>query len=151
MLRLLEKEAVVQHYTLESLGFEPDQLELLHEAAIRRPWGMVLLTGPTGSGKSTTLHTAIKAIKSPRKNIITVEDPVEYRQPGIQQVQVKTEIGFDFARSLRSILRQDPDIIMVGEIRDAGDGADRGARGAHRPPRAHRPCTPTTRSPPSSA
>ena len=87
--------------------------------AIRRPWGMVLLTGPTGSGKSTTLHTAIKAIKSPRKNIVTVEDPVEYRQPGIQQVQVKTEIGFDFARSLRSILRQDPDIIMVGEIRDA--------------------------------
>jgi type II secretory ATPase GspE/PulE/Tfp pilus assembly ATPase PilB-like protein len=80
---------------------------------------MVLLTGPTGSGKSTTLHTAIKAIKSPRKNIITVEDPVEYRQPGIQQVQVKSEIGFDFSRSLRSILRQDPDIIMVGEIRDA--------------------------------
>ena len=80
---------------------------------------MVLLTGPTGSGKSTTLHTAIKAIKSPRKNIVTVEDPVEYRQPGIQQVQVKSEIGFDFARSLRSILRQDPDIIMVGEIRDA--------------------------------
>jgi type II secretory ATPase GspE/PulE/Tfp pilus assembly ATPase PilB-like protein len=79
---------------------------------------MVLLTGPTGSGKSTTLHTALKAIKSPRKNIITVEDPVEYRQPGIQQVQVKAEIGFDFARSLRSILRQDPDIIMVGEIRD---------------------------------
>jgi type II secretory ATPase GspE/PulE/Tfp pilus assembly ATPase PilB-like protein len=86
---------------------------------VRRPWGMVLLTGPTGSGKSTTLHTAIKAIKSPRKNIITVEDPVEYRQPGIQQVQVKGEIGFDFSRSLRSILRQDPDIIMVGEIRDA--------------------------------
>jgi type II secretory ATPase GspE/PulE/Tfp pilus assembly ATPase PilB-like protein len=81
--------------------------------------GIVLLTGPTGSGKSTTLHTGIKAIKSPRKNIVTVEDPVEYRQPGIQQVQVKSEIGFDFARSLRSILRQDPDIIMVGEIRDA--------------------------------
>jgi type II secretory ATPase GspE/PulE/Tfp pilus assembly ATPase PilB-like protein len=79
----------------------------------------VLLTGPTGSGKSTTLHTALKAIKSPRKNIITVEDPVEYRQPGIMQVQVKSEIGFDFARALRSILRQDPDIIMVGEIRDA--------------------------------
>src|SRR5437899_11192581 len=79
---------------------------------------MVLITGPTGSGKSTTLHTALKFIKSPRKNIVTVEDPVEYRQPGIQQVQVKSEIGFDFARSLRSILRQDPDIIMVGEIRD---------------------------------
>jgi len=117
VLRLLEKEAVVQHYTLENLGFEPDQLEYFMKG-IRRPWGMVLLTGPTGSGKSTTLHTAIKAIKSPRKNIITVEDPVEYRQPGIQQVQVKTDIGFDFARSLRSILRQDPDIIMIGEIRD---------------------------------
>ena len=99
------------------MGFEEDQRELFMKA-IRRPWGMVLLTGPTGSGKSTTLHTAIKAIKSPRKNIITVEDPVEYRQPGIQQVQVKSDIGFDFARSLRSILRQDPDIIMIGEIRD---------------------------------
>src|SRR5213594_263967 len=118
VLRLLEKEAVVEHYTLESLGFDADQLELFMRG-IRRPWGMVLLTGPTGSGKSTTLHTAIKAIKSPRKNIVTVEDPVEYRQPGIQQVQVKSEIGFDFTRALRSILRQDPDIIMVGEIRDA--------------------------------
>jgi len=117
VLRLLEKEAVLQHYTLENLGFEPEQLDVFMRG-IRRPWGMVLLTGPTGSGKSTTLHTAIKAIKSPRKNIITVEDPVEYRQPGIQQVQVKSEIGFDFSRSLRSILRQDPDVIMVGEIRD---------------------------------
>jgi type IV pilus assembly protein PilB len=118
VLRLLEKEAVVSHYTLEGLGFDGEQLEAFSRG-IRRPWGMVLLTGPTGSGKSTTLHTAIKAIKSPRKNIITVEDPVEYRQPGIQQVQVKSEIGFDFARSLRSILRQDPDIIMIGEIRDS--------------------------------
>jgi type IV pilus assembly protein PilB len=118
VLRLLEKEAVMHHYTLQSLGFEPDQLALFVEA-IRRPWGMILMTGPTGSGKSTTLHTSLKAIKSPRKNIITVEDPVEYRQPGIQQVQVKSEIGFDFARSLRAILRQDPDIIMIGEIRDS--------------------------------
>ena len=118
VMRLLQKEAVVQHYTLESLGFEAEQFEVFREA-IRRPWGMILMTGPTGSGKSTTLHTALKAIKSPRKNIVTVEDPVEYRQPGIQQVQVKAEIGFDFARSLRSILRQDPDIIMLGEIRDA--------------------------------
>jgi type IV pilus assembly protein PilB len=128
VLRLLEKEAVVQHYTLEKLGFEPDQMEVFSRA-IHRPWGMVLLTGPTGSGKSTTLHTAIKAIKSPRKNIVTVEDPVEYRQPGIQQVQVKSEIGFDFARSLRSILRQDPDIIMVGEIRD-GETAQIAVRAA---------------------
>ncbi len=117
VLRLLLKEAVVQHYTLEGLGFDPDQLALFRDA-IRRPWGMILMTGPTGSGKSTTLHTALKAIKSPRKNIVTVEDPVEYRQPGIQQVQVKSEIAFDFARSLRAILRQDPDVIMIGEIRD---------------------------------
>ncbi|HET7874551.1 MAG TPA: ATPase, T2SS/T4P/T4SS family [Methylomirabilota bacterium] len=117
VLRLLFKEAVTERYTLENLGFEPDQRELFTRA-LRRPWGMILLTGPTGSGKSTTLHTAIKAIKSPRKNIITVEDPVEYRQPGIQQVQVKADIGLDFARALRSILRQDPDIIMIGEIRD---------------------------------
>jgi type IV pilus assembly protein PilB len=117
VLRLLFKEAVVERYTLDNLGFEEDQREAFMKA-IRRPWGMVLLTGPTGSGKSTTLHTAIKAIKSPRKNIVTVEDPVEYRQPGIQQVQVKSDIGFDFSRSLRAILRQDPDIIMIGEIRD---------------------------------
>jgi type IV pilus assembly protein PilB len=117
VLRLLEKAAVVERYSIENLGFEPEQLELFLKG-IQRPWGMVLMTGPTGSGKSTTLHTAIKFIKSPRKNVVTVEDPVEYRQPGIQQVQVKSEIGFDFARSLRSILRQDPDIIMVGEIRD---------------------------------
>src|SRR5262249_37272311 len=118
VLRLLEKEAVVEHYSLESLGFDAEQLEVFNRA-IRRPWGMGRLAGPTGSGKSTTLHTAIKSIKSPRKNIVTVEDPVEYRQPGIQQVQIKAEIGYDFARSLRSILRQDPDIIMVGEIRDS--------------------------------
>jgi type IV pilus assembly protein PilB len=117
VLRLLPQEAI-RDYSLESLGFEPDQLNLFMKA-VRRPWGMVLLTGPTGSGKSTTLHTALKAIRSPRKNIVTVEDPVEYRSPGIQQVQVKGEIGLDFARSLRSILRQDPDIIMLGEIRDS--------------------------------
>jgi type IV pilus assembly protein PilB len=117
VLRLLEKAAVVERYSIENLGFEKEQLEGFLKG-IRRPWGMVLITGPTGSGKSTTLHTALKFIKSPRKNVVTVEDPVEYRQPGIQQVNVKSEIGFDFARALRSILRQDPDIIMIGEIRD---------------------------------
>ncbi len=117
VLRLLEKAAVVERYSIENLGFEKEQLEVFMKG-IRRPWGMVLITGPTGSGKSTTLHTAIKFIKSPRKNVVTVEDPVEYRQPGIQQVHVKSEIGYDFARALRSILRQDPDIIMIGEIRD---------------------------------
>jgi len=119
VLRLIEKAAVVERYNIESLGFEKEQLDIFLKG-IRRPWGMVLVTGPTGSGTSTTLHTAVKFIKSPRKNVITVEDPVEYRQPGIQQVEVKSEIGLDFARSLRSILRQDPDIIMVGEIRDHG-------------------------------
>jgi type IV pilus assembly protein PilB len=117
VLRLLEKAGVTTRYTLESLGFEPSQREVF-EAAIRRPWGMILLTGPTGSGKSTTLHSALRVIRSPRTNIITIEDPVEYHQPGIQQVQVKPAIGLDFAQALRSILRQDPDIIMVGEIRD---------------------------------
>ncbi|MDO8476768.1 MAG: ATPase, T2SS/T4P/T4SS family [Candidatus Rokubacteria bacterium] len=117
VLRLLEKAAVLERYSVENLGFEKEQLEAFLKG-IRRPWGMVLITGPTGSGKSTTLHTALKFIKSPRKNVVTVEDPVEYRQPGIQQVHVKSEIGFDFARALRSILRQDPDIIMIGEIRD---------------------------------
>ena len=117
VLRLLEKAAIVERYSVENLGFEKEQLESFLKG-IRRPWGMVLITGPTGSGKSTTLHTALKFIKSPRKNVVTVEDPVEYRQPGIQQVNVKSEIGFDFSRALRSILRQDPDIIMVGEIRD---------------------------------
>jgi len=117
VLRVLEKEGVTSHYTLEVLGFEPEQLEIF-EQAIHRPWGMILMTGPTGSGKSTTLHTALKIIRSPRTNIVTVEDPVEYRQPGIQQVQVRPLIGLDFAQTLRSILRQDPDIIMVGEIRD---------------------------------
>ena len=117
VLRVLEKEGVNSHYTLESLGFDPEQLEIFNQA-IHRPWGMILMTGPTGSGKSTTLHTALKIIRSPRTNIVTVEDPVEYRQPGIQQVQVRPTIGLDFAQTLRSILRQDPDVIMVGEIRD---------------------------------
>jgi len=117
VLRLLEKAAVVERYNIESLGFEKEQLDIFLKG-IRRPWGMVLMTGPTGSGKSTTLHTALKFIKSPRKNVITIEDPVRYRQPGLQQVQVMSEIGLDFARSLRSVLRQDPDIIMVGELRD---------------------------------
>jgi len=117
VLRLLEKAAVVERYSIENLGFEKEQLEAFLKG-VRRPWGMVLITGPTGSGKSTTLHTALKFIKSPRKNVVTVEDPVEYRQPGIQQVHVKSEIGFDFSRALRSILRQDPDVIMIGEIRD---------------------------------
>jgi type IV pilus assembly protein PilB len=117
VLRLLEREKITAKYTLEYLGFEAEQIEIFNRV-IRLPWGMILLTGPTGSGKSTTLHTALKMIRSDQTNIVTVEDPVEYRQPGIQQVQVKPAIGLDFATVLRSILRQDPNIIMAGEIRD---------------------------------
>jgi type IV pilus assembly protein PilB len=85
---------------------------------LRQPYGIIVVTGPTGSGKSTTLYSALNYLKDPRKNITTVEDPVEYRLSGINQIQVKPEIDLDFATSLRAILRQDPDIILVGEIRD---------------------------------
>jgi len=118
VLRLLEREAISRgDFQLESLGFEPEQLEIFKKY-IFRPHGMVLLTGPTGSGKTTTLYTALNLIREDTKNLVTVEDPVEYRLDGIQQVQARPEIGLTFAKVLRSILRQDPDVIMVGEIRD---------------------------------
>jgi type IV pilus assembly protein PilB len=88
-------------------------------SAIGRPHGMVLVTGPTGSGKSTTLYTALREVSDPRVNVITVEDPVEYRMLGINQVQVNTKAGLTFQSALRSILRSDPDIVLVGEIRDS--------------------------------
>ncbi len=102
---------------LEQLGMAPENLAQ-YRRSIRRPYGLILVTGPTGSGKTTTLYTSLNEIKSSDKNMITIEDPVEYRLPFLQQSQVHPGIGFDFARGLRSILRQDPDIIMVGEIRD---------------------------------
>ncbi|HLF18231.1 MAG TPA: GspE/PulE family protein, partial [Candidatus Omnitrophota bacterium] len=102
---------------LEQLGLTSNDLVKFREL-INYSHGLILVTGPTGSGKTTTLYTALNEIKSDAKNIITLEDPVEYRLPFIQQSQVNPGIGFDFARGLRSILRQDPDIIMVGEIRD---------------------------------
>jgi type IV pilus assembly protein PilB len=102
---------------MSKLGFEPDQLRDFMEA-IHRPYGMVLVTGPTGSGKTTTLYSALTDLNKTTDNISTCEDPVEYNFAGINQVQVKEEIGLTFAGSLRSFLRQDPDIIMVGEIRD---------------------------------
>jgi type IV pilus assembly protein PilB len=118
VLRLLEKEAISRgDFQLESLGFETEQLETFKKY-IFRPQGMVLLTGPTGSGKTTTLYTVLNLIKDDTKNLVTVEDPVEYRLDGIQQVQARPEIDFSFAKALRCILRQDPDVIMVGEIRD---------------------------------
>ncbi len=115
VLRILDKTAMI--FDLLQLGFEPNQLEQIREA-IRMPYGLVLLTGPTGSGKTTTLYSILREIKDPSKNILTIEDPVEYHIEGINQVQVKPDIGLTFASALRSFLRQDPDIMLVGEIRD---------------------------------
>jgi len=115
VMRLLEKGAL--SLDLDSLGFADDQLGIFRRY-IKNPHGMVLLTGPTGSGKTTTLYSALTEIKSSQTNIVTVEDPVEYQIKGIYQVQANPKIGLTFANGLRYILRQDPDIIMVGEIRD---------------------------------
>ena len=104
--------------TLESLGFQDDITKNLYKL-LNHAHGMILVTGPTGSGKSTTLHACLQHISTPDKNIITVEDPVEYNAGNISQIQVNTKVGLTFASGLRSILRQDPDIIMVGEIRDS--------------------------------
>ncbi|MCQ9206016.1 MAG: GspE/PulE family protein, partial [Omnitrophica bacterium] len=103
---------------LKKLGFSSQPLELFNEA-IKAPFGIILVTGPTGSGKSTTLYSIINQINSPDKNIITIEDPVEYHLEGITQIQVNPEIGLNFSTGLRSVLRQSPDVIMVGEIRDS--------------------------------
>src|SRR5450830_109449 len=113
--RLLDKDNLMLDMT--KLGFEKDSL-LKFEKAILRPWGMVLVTGPTGSGKTNTLYSALSRINTPETNIITAEDPVEFNLPGINQVQMKDQIGLNFAAALRSFLRQDPNIILVGEIRD---------------------------------
>lgn len=115
VLRILDRTGVV--FDLAEMGFEEDDLEKLRNA-IFCPYGLVFLSGPTGSGKSTTLYAILQEIKSTEKNILTVEDPVEYRLTGINQVQVKPEIGLTFASSLRAFLRQDPDIMLVGEVRD---------------------------------
>jgi len=115
VLRLLPKER--EHFTLAKLGMEPDH-RAIFTTAITEPNGIVLVTGPTGCGKSTTLYTALEAIIDGTKKIITVEDPVEYDIRGVNQVQVHADIGYTFARALRSLLRQDPDIVMIGEIRD---------------------------------
>src|SRR6185295_11413102 len=115
VLRLLDKDKLMLDMT--KLGFEPESLVKL-ESAIARPWGMVLVTGPTGSGKTNTLYSSISKINTPETNIMTAEDPVEFNLAGINQVQVKENIGLNFAAALRSFLRQDPNIILVGEIRD---------------------------------
>ena len=103
--------------TFEKMGYSPDQIKIL-DTSLNQPQGLILVTGPTGSGKSTTLYSSLKYRQSPEVNIITVEDPIEYQLPGINQVQVNAKQGLTFAAALRSILRQDPDIILVGEIRD---------------------------------
>jgi general secretion pathway protein E len=115
VLRLLPKER--RDLDLAKLGMQADHLALIDRWA-QQPNGIVLVTGPTGSGKSTTLYTALKLANDGQRKIITVEDPIEYKMAGIVQIQAHTEIGYTFARALRSILRHDPDIIMVGEIRD---------------------------------
>jgi type II secretory ATPase GspE/PulE/Tfp pilus assembly ATPase PilB-like protein len=116
VLRLLDRASVL--LGLGDLGLaEPDQRRLRDLAA--RPHGMVLVTGPTGSGKTTTLYALLHEVRSPERNVMTVEDPVEYEIPGIAQMPVKPQIGLDFAAGLRAILRQDPDVVMVGEIRDS--------------------------------
>jgi type IV pilus assembly protein PilB len=115
VLRILDKSTALLQ--LADLGFLPEALER-YESAYSKPYGTILVTGPTGSGKSTTLYATLNQINDPSKNIITVEDPVEYRLPGINQIQVNNKAGMTFAAALRSILRSDPDIVLVGEIRD---------------------------------
>ncbi len=115
VMRLLKENAL--GFTLEGLGFHGESLEKLHRGT-RLKTGMILTTGPTGSGKTTTLYTMLDILNTPAVNISTIEDPIEYQMQRVNQSQVKPEIGFSFANGLRSLLRQDPDIVMVGEIRD---------------------------------
>jgi type IV pilus assembly protein PilB len=115
VLRILDKTSL--RLDLTQLGFDPWGLEQF-QRAIHSPHGMILVTGPTGSGKSTTLYSALQSMNSPDRHILTLEDPVEYNLPRINQVQVKDEIGLTFASALRSVLRHDPDVILVGEMRD---------------------------------
>jgi type IV pilus assembly protein PilB len=115
VIRILDKSALTG--SIEQMGLDEDTL-LKFRKAIDAPHGMILVTGPTGSGKTTTLYSVLQELNSPQYNIVTVEDPIEYELGGINQVSVRNDIGLDFASALRSILRQDPDIVMVGEIRD---------------------------------
>ncbi len=115
VIRLLKENA--HGFTLETLGFHGEALERIY-SSLKQKTGMVLATGPTGSGKTTTIYTMLEILNNPEVNISTVEDPIEYQMPRVNQTQVKSEIGLTFSNGLRSLLRQDPDIIMVGEIRD---------------------------------
>jgi type IV pilus assembly protein PilB len=115
VMRLLDKENL--RLDMTKLGFEPESLAKF-ERSILRPYGMVLVTGPTGSGKTNTLYSSISRLNTPETNIMTAEDPVEFQLMGVNQVQMKDQIGLNFAAALRAFLRQDPNIILVGEIRD---------------------------------
>ena len=119
VMRLLRRDSIMM--SLKDLGFLEQHMKRLLEA-LALPYGAILVTGPTGSGKSTTLYAAINETNDPKTNLITVEDPVEYRLAGLSQVQVHEKAGLTFAAALRSILRQDPDTVMIGEIRDKETG-----------------------------
>ncbi|MFO0355309.1 MAG: GspE/PulE family protein [Sphingobacteriaceae bacterium] len=116
VLRLLGSDA--SHIQIEKLGFTKEELER-YELAVKKPNGIILISGPTGSGKTTTLYATLKVLNKPTNNIVTIEDPIEYTLDGVNQVQLKEEIGLTYTEALRTFLRQDPDIIMLGEIRDA--------------------------------
>jgi len=147
VLRLLDRKQGVR--SLSEIGFSPRDVTVM-ERLIGRTNGIILVTGPTGSGKTTTLYAALSRLNRQERNIITIEDPIEYQLTGVGQIQVNSRIDLTFAAGLRSILRQDPDIIMVGEIRDAEPRKS--------PCRPHSPatwcsppCIPTTRQPPLPA
>ncbi len=133
VLRILDKEQAL--IGLDKLGMQDDTLERFR-AGFTRSYGATFVTGPTGSGKTTSLYAALNVINTPERNVITIEDPVEYQIPGLTQVQVNLKAGLTFASGLRSIVRSDPDVIMVGEIRDQRDRPDRDRVRAHRSPRA---------------
>lgn len=115
VIRILDPERGVKN--IDDTGMRPEHLKMVHEA-LKRPYGLILITGPTGSGKTTTLYSMLKQIDREGRNVVSLEDPIEYNIEGMNQSQVRPEIGYTFATGLRSILRQDPDIVMVGEIRD---------------------------------
>ncbi len=130
LLRLLDRSRA--DFSLDTLGFSP-KLNEQWRRSIRRSSGMVLVTGPTGSGKTTTLYGSISAIRSPELKFITIEDPIEYEVAGVNQIQVQTAIGLSFASGLRSVLRHDPDVILIGENSRSGNryqcGASQRSRG----------------------
>jgi hypothetical protein len=136
VMRLLDKSARV--YKLSEIGLDKANEDILRKY-VKYTHGVIFVTGPTGSGKTTTLYAALTELNTQEKNILTIEDPVEYNLHGISQVQVNTKKGLTFAAGLRSFLRQDPDIMMIGEVRDSETARHRHPRRAHRPPRALHP------------